>query len=131
MLGRITIIGCGLMGREFASASMRWSHLLDQDVEPRIVAVCDADGRIKMVLPGTATVLGWDPRSLNERFLWDFCHPDELEPARAAFELMTHKSNPSCCAMGRANLWRRPVTTTTSTPAAWARRRPAMSAAEI
>ena len=55
-----------------------------------IVAVCDANGRIKMVLPGTATVLGWDPRALNERLLWDFCHPDETEQARAAFELMTH-----------------------------------------
>ncbi|HEV8191094.1 MAG TPA: Gfo/Idh/MocA family oxidoreductase [Ktedonobacterales bacterium] len=37
------IIGCGLMGREFASAAARWCHLLDQDVEPRIVAVCDAN----------------------------------------------------------------------------------------
>ena len=25
------IIGCGLMGREFASAVARWCHLLDQD----------------------------------------------------------------------------------------------------
>jgi diguanylate cyclase (GGDEF)-like protein/PAS domain S-box-containing protein len=54
-----------------------------------IVAVCDAHGRIKMVLPGTPTVLGWDPRSLNERLLWDFCHPDETEQVRAAFDLMT------------------------------------------
>src|SRR6266851_519096 len=36
------IIGCGLMGREFASAAARWCHLLDQDVVPRIVGVCDA-----------------------------------------------------------------------------------------
>ncbi len=36
------IIGCGLMGREFASAAARWCHLLDQDVTPRIVGVCDA-----------------------------------------------------------------------------------------
>lgn len=34
------IIGCGLMGREFASAAARWLHLLDLDFEPRIVAVC-------------------------------------------------------------------------------------------
>ena len=37
------IIGCGLMGREFASAVARWCHLLDQDVTPRIVGVCDAN----------------------------------------------------------------------------------------
>ncbi len=37
------IIGCGLMGREFASAAARWFHLLDQDVVPRIVGVCDTN----------------------------------------------------------------------------------------
>ncbi|MGI4791326.1 MAG: Gfo/Idh/MocA family protein [Janthinobacterium lividum] len=37
------IIGCGLMGREFASAVARWCHLLDQDALPRIVGVCDAN----------------------------------------------------------------------------------------
>lgn len=35
------VIGCGLMGREFASAAARWCHLLDLDFVPRIVAVCD------------------------------------------------------------------------------------------
>ncbi len=33
------IIGCGLMGREFASAAARWCHLTGLDVRPRIVAV--------------------------------------------------------------------------------------------
>ncbi|MGC9520847.1 MAG: Gfo/Idh/MocA family protein [Anaerolineae bacterium] len=33
------VIGCGMMGREFASAAARWCHLLDLDFEPRIVAV--------------------------------------------------------------------------------------------
>ena len=37
------IIGCGLMGREFASATARWNHLLDQDVVPRIIGVCDTN----------------------------------------------------------------------------------------
>ncbi|HEY6287216.1 MAG TPA: Gfo/Idh/MocA family oxidoreductase, partial [Ktedonobacteraceae bacterium] len=37
------IIGCGLMGREFASAAARWCHLLDQDVVPRIAGVCDTN----------------------------------------------------------------------------------------
>jgi predicted dehydrogenase len=35
------IIGCGLMGREFASAAARWCHLTEIDVRPEIVAVCD------------------------------------------------------------------------------------------
>ncbi|MEZ0326049.1 MAG: Gfo/Idh/MocA family protein [Fimbriimonas sp.] len=39
---RFGIIGCGLMGREFASAAARWLHLLEMEAEPLIVAVCDA-----------------------------------------------------------------------------------------
>ncbi len=35
------IIGCGLMGREFASAVLRWSHLTDMPAKPEIIAVCD------------------------------------------------------------------------------------------
>ncbi len=35
------IIGLGLMGREFASAAMRWSHLSDMDVKPEIISICD------------------------------------------------------------------------------------------
>ncbi|MCK5155380.1 MAG: Gfo/Idh/MocA family oxidoreductase [Spirochaetales bacterium] len=34
------IIGIGLMGREFASAVMRWPHLIDMDIKPEIVAIC-------------------------------------------------------------------------------------------
>ena len=34
------IIGCGLMGREFAGAAARWLHLQGLDVEPRIVGLC-------------------------------------------------------------------------------------------
>lgn len=37
---RFGIIGCGLMGREFASAAARWCHLLDIQIEPDIVALC-------------------------------------------------------------------------------------------
>ncbi len=40
---RFGIIGCGLMGREFASAVARWCHLLDTDAIPEIYAVCDAN----------------------------------------------------------------------------------------
>lgn len=35
------IIGCGLMGREFASAAARWCHLSDDIPAPKIVAVSD------------------------------------------------------------------------------------------
>jgi predicted dehydrogenase len=34
------VIGCGLMGREFASAAARWAHLPEMDVRPEIVAIC-------------------------------------------------------------------------------------------
>ncbi|MCK4603028.1 MAG: Gfo/Idh/MocA family oxidoreductase, partial [Phycisphaerae bacterium] len=46
---RFGIIGCGLMGREFASAAARWCHLPEMTARPEIVAVCDAN----------ADVLGW------------------------------------------------------------------------
>ena len=35
------VIGCGLMGREFASVSMRWLHLLGDIPRPVILAACD------------------------------------------------------------------------------------------
>jgi predicted dehydrogenase len=40
---RFGIIGCGMMGREFASAAARWCHLPEMKVRPEIVAICDAD----------------------------------------------------------------------------------------
>lgn len=39
---RFGIIGCGLMGREFASAIARWCHLNPMEVRPALTAVCDA-----------------------------------------------------------------------------------------
>jgi predicted dehydrogenase len=38
---RFGIVGCGLMGREFASAAARWCHLTDLDVRPEIVAIAN------------------------------------------------------------------------------------------
>jgi predicted dehydrogenase len=38
---RFGIIGCGLMGREFASAVSRWHHLPEMEARPEIVAICD------------------------------------------------------------------------------------------
>jgi predicted dehydrogenase len=37
------IIGAGLMGREFAQAAARWPVLLDLDVTPEIVGLCDTN----------------------------------------------------------------------------------------
>lgn len=38
---RFGIIGCGMMGREFASAAARWLHLPEMTVRPEIVAICN------------------------------------------------------------------------------------------
>ncbi len=38
---RFGIIGCGLMGREFASAAARWCHLVEAQARPEIVAICN------------------------------------------------------------------------------------------
>ncbi|UCD52972.1 MAG: Gfo/Idh/MocA family oxidoreductase [Phycisphaerales bacterium] len=38
---RFGIIGCGMMGREFASAAARWMHLPQMTVRPEIVAICN------------------------------------------------------------------------------------------
>ncbi|HWL07609.1 MAG TPA: Gfo/Idh/MocA family oxidoreductase [Planctomicrobium sp.] len=38
---RFGVIGCGLMGREFASAIGRWCHFAETDVAPVITTVCD------------------------------------------------------------------------------------------
>src|ERR1041384_8227612 len=35
------LIGCGLMGREFASATARWCHLTELEARPELVAVCN------------------------------------------------------------------------------------------
>ena len=38
---RFGIIGCGLMGKEFASAAARWCHLSEDIARPEIIGVCD------------------------------------------------------------------------------------------
>ena len=35
------MIGCGLMGREFASALARWCHVPEMPARPELVAICD------------------------------------------------------------------------------------------
>ena len=44
---RFGVIGCGLMGREFASASARWCHFVDPPARPEIVAVCDTQPALR------------------------------------------------------------------------------------
>ena len=44
---RFGIIGCGLMGREFASAAARWCHLTEDITRPEIIAVCDTSDKAK------------------------------------------------------------------------------------
>lgn len=43
---RFGVIGCGLMGREFASAAARWLHLTETKARPEIVAVCDTNAAL-------------------------------------------------------------------------------------
>lgn len=38
---RFGVIGCGLMGKEFASAAARWFHLSEDIAKPVIVGICD------------------------------------------------------------------------------------------
>jgi predicted dehydrogenase len=38
---RFGLIGCGLMGREFASATARWCHLPEMTAGPELVGICD------------------------------------------------------------------------------------------
>jgi predicted dehydrogenase len=40
---RFGLIGCGMMGREFASAAARWFHLPRTSIRPEIVAICRRD----------------------------------------------------------------------------------------
>ena len=42
---RFGIIGCGLMGREFASAAARWCHLTEPAARPEIVAICNRSAK--------------------------------------------------------------------------------------
>jgi predicted dehydrogenase len=44
---RFGLIGCGLMGREFASAAARWCHLLEIEIRPEIISICDPHAKNK------------------------------------------------------------------------------------
>ena len=43
---RFGIIGCGLMGREFAVAAARWPAILDLQARPEITGICDVNEKL-------------------------------------------------------------------------------------
>jgi predicted dehydrogenase len=67
---RFGLIGLGLMGREFASAAARWSHLTNLDTRPVLAAACDTNeaafGWFKQNVP-TLEFTTTDYRALLER----------------------------------------------------------------
>lgn len=69
----IGIIGCGLMGRELASAAARWMHLTDLPFVPKIVAACDTN----------AAALDWFGRAFASQSPYKSyaSHEDLLEDA--------------------------------------------------
>ena len=50
------VIGCGLMGREFASATLRWNHLTEDITRPEIIGVSDTN----------PAAFGWFERALPD-----------------------------------------------------------------
>jgi len=88
---RFGLIGCGLMGREFAIASARWPALLDLNVRPEIIGICDLNeslfnwysdnfDSIKVITPKYQELLANDeidfiycavPHNLHEKFYID------------------------------------------------------------
>ena len=69
------IIGCGLMGREFAWRSPRWCHLLDLDFKPRIAGICDTN----------PALFGWFQQNfatiklVDERTTTSCCEPQDVD----------------------------------------------------
>ncbi len=94
------VIGCGLMGREFASTAARWLHLNDTKAKPEIVAVCDlnpdltqwftdnvpsvlqstADYKEMLANPDVEAVYCAVPHNLHDRF-----YPDILSAGKHLF----------------------------------------------
>ena len=88
---RFGFIGLGLMGRELASATARWCHVLDTDFEPEVTGICDVNSgmfewfqsnfdSIKVATADYHELLGSDeidaiycavPHNLHEQFYSD------------------------------------------------------------
>ena len=75
---RFGVIGCGLMGREFASASLRWLHLQGNLPRPVILAACDTN----------QANLDWFRRDPDTKFFYNDYHEmlqnPEIEAVYAA-----------------------------------------------
>ena len=76
------VIGCGLMGREFASASMRWLHLQTDLPRPQIIAACSR----------TDKSLDWFRRVPDTRYFYHDYH--ELLENPEAYARMAKAVNP-------------------------------------
>src|SRR2546423_2112200 len=75
------VIGCGLMGREFASAAGRWYHLLDLDFAPRIIAACDTN----------PAMLDWFSQNVaGVRVTTDYTHLLEASDIEAIYCAVPH-----------------------------------------
>ena len=81
------VIGCGLMGREFASASMRWLHLQTDLPRPQIIAACSR----------TDKSLDWFRRVPDTRYFYHDYH--ELLENPEVEEISESKPSLACASL--------------------------------
>ena len=75
------VIGCGLMGREFASASSRWLHLTQDLPRPAIIAACDTNEEN----------LSWFRRDADTRYFYrDYREMLENPEVEAVYAAVPH-----------------------------------------
>jgi hypothetical protein len=84
------VIGCGLMGREFASASLRWLHLLGDVPRPAIIAACDTNQRN----------LDWFRRDPDTKYFYND-YQEMLKTRRS------RRSTRGAASSARKGVWRR------------------------
>ncbi|MFW5692601.1 MAG: Gfo/Idh/MocA family protein [Thermoguttaceae bacterium] len=68
---RFGMIGCGLMGREFASAAARWCHLVAPVARPEIVAVCDTNTDLLPWYERNFVSIGLATNDYRELLAWE------------------------------------------------------------
>ncbi len=56
-------------------------------VTPDLMGALDAQGYFKTSNPAWKTMLGWTEEEVRRIPIWDFLHPDDVEPTRAGFGL--------------------------------------------
>ena len=79
------LIGLGMMGVEFASAVMRWSHLVDTSVRPKIVSICSRTLKPEVEKwyregLGTVTQAARDYKEVLANPEVEFLHSSDLDP---------------------------------------------------